>query len=88
MLPPRPENFSALVSRKIVSVASQAISILRSLWHKKAVPYRMLFAGKRDRSQRVAAFLAILELVKNHRIRIDGDGEQAEVTLMDWGKKH
>ena len=31
LLPPRPENFSAIVSRKIVSVASQAIVILRQL---------------------------------------------------------
>ena len=67
LLPPKPESFSALVSRKIVSVASQAIAILRQLWKKKSLPYRALFAGKRDRSQRVAAFLAVLELVKDQR---------------------
>ncbi len=87
LLPPRPENFSAIVSRKIVSVASQAIVILRQLWKKKKMSYRALFAGKTDRSQRVAAFLAILELVKNHRLRVEGDGEDSEVRLIDWGKK-
>ena len=75
LLPPKPESFSALVSRKIVSVASQAIAILRQLWKKKSLPYQALFAGKRDRSQRVAAFLAVLELVKNRRLRIEGEGE-------------
>ena len=88
LLPPKPESFSAIVSRKIVSVASQAISILRQLWGKKSLPYRALFAGKHDRSQRVAAFLAVLELVKNHRLRVEGDGEDSEVRLLDWGEKH
>lgn len=87
LLPPKPENFSALVSRKIVSVASQAIVILRQLWKKKSMPYAALFAGKKDRSQRVAAFLAVLELVKNHRLRVEGEGENSEVRLLDWGKK-
>ncbi len=40
LLPPKPESFSAIVSRKIVSVASQVISILRQLWGKKSLPYR------------------------------------------------
>ncbi len=88
LLPPKPENFSALVSRKIVSVASQAIAILRQLWKKKSISYAALFAGKKDRSQRVAAFLAVLELVKNHRLRVEGEGENSEVRLLDWGKKH
>ena len=74
--------------RKNVSVASQAIAILRQLWKKKSLPYRALFAGKRDRSQRVAAFLAVLELVKNRRLRIEGEGEDLEVTLVDGGKPH
>ena len=88
MLPPKPESFSALVSRKVVSVASQAIAILRKLWKKRSVPYKALFAGKLDRSQRVTAFLAVLELVKNKRLRVEGDGEDAEVKLLDWGEKH
>ena len=88
LLPPKPESFSALVSRKIVSVASQAIAILRQLWKKKSLPYQALFAGKRGRSQRVAAFLAVLELVKNRRLRIEGEGEDLEVTLVDGGKPH
>lgn len=88
LLPPKPESFSALVSRKIVSVASQAIAILRQLWKKKSVPFQALFVGKRDRSQRVAAFLAVLELVKNHRLRVEGEGDNAQVKLLDWGKKH
>jgi len=32
--------------------------------------------------------LAVLELVKNRRLRIEGEGEDLEVTLVDGGKPH
>ncbi len=86
LLPPKPENFSALVSRKIVSVASQVVFVLRKLWSRKKISFRALFAEKRDRSERVAAFLAVLELVKSRRIRIEGDGDGCEVRLSERGK--
>lgn len=82
LLPPKPESFSALVTRKIVSVASQAVYVLRKLWNRKRLPFSALFAEKRDRSERVAAFLAVLELVKSRRIRVEGDGARAEVRLL------
>ena len=82
LLPPKPESFSALVSRKIVSVASQAVFILRRLWKGQHVTFQGLFAGKRDRSERVALFLAVLELVKSRRIRIEGDREDSPVRLL------
>lgn len=83
LLPPKPESFSALVSRKIVSVASQVVFILRKLWKGKKISYRALFAEKKDRSERVAAFLAVLELVKSRRIRVEGSGENSEVRLLE-----
>ena len=88
LLPPKPESFSALVTRKIVSVASQVVFVLRRLWKDKKISYRELFAGKRDRSERVAAFLAVLELVKNRRIRVEGEGDDQEVLLMRRGGSH
>lgn len=87
LLPPKPESFSALVSKKIVSVTSQVVFVLRRLWKSKSVSFRSLFAGKKDRSERVAAFLAVLELVKGKRIRIDGDGENSRVRLLSKGEE-
>lgn len=87
LMPPKPESFSALVSKKIVSVASQAVFVLRSLWKRKRVPYWELFAGKRDRSERVAAFLAVLELIKSRRVRVEGEGDSCEVRLIERGKR-
>lgn len=86
MLPPKPESFKAIVSHKIVSVASQVVSVLRKLWRRKPVSFAALFADKQDKSQRVAAFLAVLELVKGKRIRIEGDGENSQVRLIDGGE--
>lgn len=79
--PPREESFSALVSRKIVSVTSQVVYVLRTLLKKGRMSFRSLFSAKRDRSERVAAFLALLELVKKQRVRLEGEGEDAQVIL-------
>ncbi len=85
LLPPKPESFSALVSQKIVSVASQAVFVLRKLWKRRKLPFRALFVEKTDRSERVAAFLAVLELVKSRRIRVEGEGDNCEVKLLGRG---
>lgn len=87
LLPPKAESFSALVSRKIVSVASQVVFVLRQLWKGKRVSYEALFAGKHDRSERVAAFLAVLELVKSRRIRVEGGPGREEVRLLERGDR-
>ncbi len=87
LLPPKAESFSALVSKKIVSVASQVVYVLRTLWKKKRIAYRSLFHGKKDRSERVAAFLAVLELIKNRRVRVEGDGDQSEIILVNGREK-
>ena len=68
LMPPKPESFSALVSARIVSVASQTVYVLRTLWKRGSIAYRALFAEKEERSARVAVFLALLELVKNRRV--------------------
>lgn len=87
LLPPKPESFSALVTRKIVSVASQVVFVLRKLWKRKRISFSALFADKKDRSERVAAFLAVLELVKSSRIRVEGDGADCEIKLLEKGGK-
>lgn len=79
--PPTPENFSGIVSHRIVSVASQIVSVLRKLWKRRAVPYESLFEEKKERSELVATFLAILELIKGKRIRVDEEGKTPVVKM-------
>ena len=85
--PQKPEDtISKLITRRVVSVASQIVFVLRSLWKKRHVSLKELFRGKHDPSERVAAFLAVLELVKDKRLRVDGDGEDCEIKLTNGGE--
>lgn len=83
--PPKADSFSGIVSKRIVSVSSQIVFVLRSLWEKKHIPFRSLFHKKNDPSERIAAFLAVLELVKGKRLRVEGDGEDMQVKLIRGG---
>lgn len=82
-LPPPESAFSGIIERKIVSVNARIISVMRKLWHGKRVRYQELFTAVNERSELVATFLAVLELVKGKRVRIDGDGDNAEVYMLD-----
>ena len=86
LLPPKPESFSALVSARIVSVASQTVFVLLYLWRRGTVAYQALFREKTDRSARIAVFLAVLELVKSRRIRVEGEGGGCRVRLLPRDK--
>ena len=83
---PTAEAFSGIVTKKIVSVTSQIIYVLRSLWKRRTIKFKELFRGKKDSSERIAAFLAILELVKGKRLRVDGEGDDCEIKLIKGGE--
>lgn len=72
-LPPPAEAFSGIVSKRIVSVTSRIIHVLRRLKASGSAKYADLFQGCRERSELVATFLAVLELVKGGRIRLEGE---------------
>ena len=86
-LPPPKEAFSALVSYKAVSVSSRIVYVLRTLRRKGQQRYAALFAGIRNHSERVATFLAVLELVKGRRIRLEGE-DDPEIKLLNGGVRH
>ena len=81
-LPPPKDAFSGIVSRKIVSVSSKIISVMRKLYKGNTVKYSTLFEAAEGRSDLVATFLAVLELVKGKRVRIEGDGDNADVRMI------
>ena len=45
LAPPTAEAFSGIVAKPVVSVASQIVFVLRSLWKRRRVPFRELFRG-------------------------------------------
>lgn len=82
-LPPPVQAFSGIVSRKIVSVSSKIMFVLRRLYKEQTVAYPTLFQSAESKSELVATFLALLELIKGRRIRVDGDGEGQTVTMLE-----
>ena len=67
------EAFNTIVKKKIVSVTSKIIYVLRKLYKTGSCLMDGLFDGMTNRSERVATFLAILELTKSGRIRLNED---------------
>lgn len=67
-------SFAPIVSHKIVSVASRIIFVLKKLYKKTRIKFFDFFENSKSRSESVATFMAILELVKAGRLKVD-DGE-------------
>lgn len=70
---PSAERFEPLVTAPFVSVASRVVHVLRGLVTGKVRQLRSLFSPTGSRSETVATFLAVLELVRAGRITIADD---------------
>ncbi len=86
-LPPPVDNFKPLVAKKIVAVSTKVVYVLRNLRKKTKIKFDALFSQSKSRSELVATFLAVLELVKARRVTVDGEGEKMTVTLCGKEKK-
>lgn len=82
-LPPPTTVFSKIVARKIVSVSSKIVSVLKSLRRHGNKKMRNLFEGAQSRSELVATFLAVLELCKANRVWLQGDGDEMTVSVKE-----
>ena len=74
--PLRAEIFSPIVSKKIVSVTSKIIFVLKRLYKTGVYNMAGLYDGVTDKSEKVATFLAILELTKSGRIYLNEDNTE------------
>lgn len=68
--------FTPLVSKRFVSVTSKIIYVLKRVYTKGAYDMKELYCGITDRSERVATFLAVLELTKAGRIILNDDNSE------------
>ena len=69
----RQEQFEPLVSAPVVSVSSRIIHLLRNLVRGPKRRLQSFFGKKSSRSELVATFLAVLELVRAGRVKIDAE---------------
>ena len=84
MLPPPIEAFKEIVVRKVVSVGSRISKIFSKLTKKgQKTKFNSLFSDAESRSDIVATFLAVLELTKSKKVKVLGDGDEAQVELLD-----
>lgn len=77
-LPPPVEAFTAVVHKQLISVPSRAVILLKNLYKKAKMKWNDIFSGY-NRSEKVAMFLAVLELTKSGRIRISDDNSTVEI---------
>lgn len=74
--PLKAAEFSKIVSTKIVSVTSKIIFVLKRLYSTGNARIDDIFENMTERSERVATFLAILELTKSGRILLNEDNTE------------
>lgn len=74
--PPPQSAFRQIVAVKVVSVTSRIIHIVKRLLREGSKPFDSLFEDAQGRSEVVATFLAVLELIKSQRVVIGQDRKQ------------
>lgn len=85
-LPPSTAPFTKIVAKKIVAVSTKIIFVIRTLWSGGRQKLGNLYGTAKSRSELVATFLAVLELCKANRIKIEGEADNAEITLIKGHK--
>ncbi len=87
-LPPNVTPFTKIVAKKIVSVSTKIVFVIRNLIGGGTKKLSSLYKTARSRSELVATFLAVLELCKANRVEISGDGaDAAEIKIIKGHKK-
>ncbi len=66
--------FTDIVEKRIVSITSRVVYVLRKLYKDEKISYCDFF-NYENKSERIATFLAILELVKSKRIYFTSDNK-------------
>lgn len=74
-IPPSVSSFTKVVGRKIVSVNSKIVFILKNLLRKKENSFKAIICKSKSKSEVVATFLAFLELIKADRIKVSDNGK-------------
>lgn len=72
-LPPQKTAFTPLVAKPMVSVASRIMHLLRGFYRRGRASLQSIWADNHDRSELVATFMAVLELLKAGRVHLTDD---------------
>ena len=86
-LPPSTAPFTKIVAKKIVAVSTKIVFVIRNLWKGGKSNLSDLYTSAQSRSEMVATFLAVLELCKANRVKVEGEGDAQEIHLIKERKK-
>ena len=80
-------SIGTILSVPVVSIEEKIVYVLRvlvrSLRFDAPVSFKVLFSNNKSRSDKVACFLAVLELVKSGRISISHHGEDEYKVILN-----
>ena len=88
-LPPPTVNFKGIVGKEPYPVTKKTRDIMRKLLLKGVEKLKNLFKGSRSRSEVVATFIAVLDMLKNNTVTLEDDnsGENPTVRLLETEQK-
>ena len=66
---------------------TKIVFVIRNLWRGGSKKLSSLYSTAQSRSELIATFLAVLELCKANRIKIEGENENQEITLIKGHNK-
>ena len=75
--------FDEIVKREPYPVERKAKELVERLKRNGITRFLLLFRGSRSRSELVATFMAVLELCRNHIIRLAGSAADCTVTCQE-----
>lgn len=74
--PLSPQNFSGVIGKKRVSIPHQSRFVMSLLKRQKEVLFDLLFENMTTRSEMVATFMAVLELIRDSHMIVIEDGDR------------
>ena len=87
-VPPPVSAFEGIMAQRTISVASKAVSLLRQLVKRGGMRFLNILGEQGTKSEKIACFLAILELSSRGRIRITDAGcADYKINLVREGEK-
>ena len=74
---PVSQRFDTIVNAPVVSVSAKIYWVLKGMMKKNMSSLKTAFDGVASKSEAVATFLAVLELLRAHRISINDQGDMS-----------
>ena len=80
------KNFSGIVGRDPIPVFTKVKQFVKNFLNKKKVKFLDLFKGVKSRDEAVASFLAVLELMKMNKIKVEQKKDDIEIIYVGKGE--